>query len=169
MNNDNKKILLFLHDNCHNNSGKTLTEIASFSDNDIEEYHDFIQWIFPTDKCSAYNHSAPIINSEIIDIFQQDSVAKCNFCKSCKRYLKYIGINCNNHVLSIYDNSRIFDIPRHNHLRITRVLDSLNCLGNYHCSRQIFMLLEEIINKHHIDSRDIIVSFQYWENTQKGQ
>lgn len=167
MYNDNEKILLFLRGDYPNDSGKTLADISSFSDSEIELYHDFIQWIFPTDKCSAYNHKAPIINFEIINVFQKDNIAKDNFCKSCKRYLKYIGINCDNHHLSIYDDSRIFNIPSHNYLRITRVLDSLNCMGNHYCSRQVFRLLKEIINKQYTRTKDIIVSFQYWENTQK--
>ncbi len=164
---DNDLVMRFLRDECCNHNHIKLSQILKFSDDEIEKYHDFIQWIFPTKRKSNYNFYAPTIDNNFKFIFQEDVIAKRNYCKTCNLYLNYIGINCTLGSLNYTENKfRIFQLPYHNYLRITRVLDSLQCVGNGICSQKLFKLIEEIIKVNGNISPDVLNSFKYWKNTQ---
>ena len=148
-------------------AGRTIEQILRFDENNIENHHDFIQWIFPTMKRSDYNPNAPLISSNFKHLLSTNTVAKCNFCKTCKLFLNFIGLECDGKLIVIIEKATMFyDRPRHNLLRITRMLDSLNQIGKTSCSNNIFLLLKNIYETH---NKNLKESFEYWEKTQLNE
>ena len=140
-------------------------DILQFTNEQIEYNHDFIQWIFPTIEKSQFHPDSPTIDKRFKERFQKDELAKYNYCKSCQLYLNYIGFHCENGNIQCIKSGRIYELPYHNQLRITRMLNSLNQVGNNPCSANVYQALMKEIRSDSdgIDERTL----EYWRNTQK--
>ncbi len=57
-----------------------------------------------------------------------------------------------------------YELPSHNLLRITRMLNSLNQVGNIECSRKLYKSIMEEAESHPHKISDATKSF--WESTQ---
>ena len=144
-------------------------EIVRFTDDEIERYHDFIQWIFPTSQPSRFNGEAPTIDEHFVSMFHGNQCVLQNYCKSCRRYLHYMDFDCNGDGnIRVYHGDRPFyRLPYHNFLRMTRMLQSLRETGHPQCSANLFAQMIDILHStpnHHIDDTTIA----YWQNTQNG-
>lgn len=144
-------------------------EIVRFTDDEIERYHDFIQWIFPTSQPSRFNGEAPTIDEHFVSMFHGNQCVLQNYCKSCRRYLHYMDFDCNGDGnIRVYHGDRPFyRLPYHNFLRMTRMLQSLRETGHPQCSANLFIQMMDILHRtrnHHVSSTTIA----YWKNTQKG-
>ena len=139
--------------------------ILQFSEEQIEYNHDFIQWIFPTIEKSRFNSDAPTLEENFSERFQKDELAKSNYCKSCQLYLNYIGFRCEQGKIESIKPGRIYELPSHNYLRITRMLNSLNQVGNNTCSANLYQaLMKEVrADSNKIDEHTL----KYWKETQK--
>ena len=93
------------------------SDVIKFTDRDIEENHDFIQWVFPTDEKSTIADNVPILDNEIIMLFQESKIAQSNLKSAKDWYLSFLYRN--GHWKKKYD---------HNHLRITRAIKSIRLL-----------------------------------------
>ena len=115
--------------------GRTIDEIWAWDDEQLEEVHDYIQWLFPTSTRSAYHPNAPVLTEEEIGVFRASSELRGRLRQSFIRFLSFVG-------LAILDHSRVveganFDercgeiwtYENHNWLRVSRVLASLCILG----------------------------------------
>jgi len=127
-------------------------DILDFDENQIEYNHNFIQWIFPTKEKSQVNDKAPQISEKFEKLFLNNETVQENFCKSCKMFLNFIGFDCScnkgdNVITNIKNKKKYYDLPSHNFLRITRVLNSLRQIGNGSCSKKLFAELEKIRNE----------------------
>ena len=87
------------------------------SDQDIENQHDFIQWLFPLNALSGANRRAPMLSAEDVAEIQASGLAQIALAAATDRmahfYLRH------GHWLVDHD---------HNHLRITRIIKSLRLL-----------------------------------------
>ena len=116
-------------DNC----GRTLNEILAWNDTELEETHDFIQFVFPLKDPSRFNPDAPLLDSETIQEFRSNQTIKDNVCKSLVRIRKFYDISnpCNPHP--------VWMTPlNHNYMRLTRILKSL-CLLGFEADAQILL------------------------------
>lgn len=115
--------------------GRSLTDIWSWQDDDLEAIHDFIQWLFPLPEASQFNPDAPLLTGEDIAAFKSDPILQTNLMKSFERILGFLGFSLaadGKVVESDCFQARIADVwaqPNHNWLRITRILRSLRLLG----------------------------------------
>jgi hypothetical protein len=167
MHNSDKLVIDFFCGVSKDSAGRTIEHILNFDEFDIENYHDFIQWIFPTAEKSLYNSNAPIISDNFKNILSVNPVAVCNFCKTCRLFIGFIGFDCEGNTIKIKENSTMFyDRPQHNLLRITRVLNSLNQLGKTSCSKKLFSALENIYTKY--PNKISNTSFTFWKQTQQS-
>ena len=67
----------FLEGTYPDHKGRYLSDIWSYSDNEIERTHDFIQWIFPLDEPSNAVWDAPVlIDQEIDEILDSSKVRR---------------------------------------------------------------------------------------------
>lgn len=66
-----------------------LSAVAQFSDDEMERYHDFIQWIFPTIRRSDYHPLSLVISPQFADKLFSDACALRGYCKGCKHHSTY--------------------------------------------------------------------------------
>ena len=130
--------------------GRTIQEIWSFSDIQIEGNHDFIQLIFPLNKKSQnVFHGYYLDNEDLINELKESHQVRENIIKSSSWFLSFLKRN--EHWKSKYD---------HNQLRITRVIECLRLLvgddeaDNFYQS-VVGLSLDSNINK---------TTLEFWKN-----
>jgi hypothetical protein len=147
-----------------NSSGYTLEQVLGWPDEDWEEQHDFIQWLFPTDGPSLYNPDAPVLDAATIARFRADPLLRNRLRRSFDRWLAFSGITRTDDGLALDNpNPRVWGRQNHNWLRITRVLRSLNLLGLPDEAQAFFALLNTIQAK--IDP----TTWRYWERAARPE
>ena len=98
-------------------AGRTVFEVVAMSDRDIEQSHDFIQWLFPLAEPSGANRRAPVLTTEDVAEVQASGLAQIALAAATDRMAHFYQRN--GHWLVDHD---------HNHLRITRIIKSLRLL-----------------------------------------
>ena len=157
-------LIRFFRNERPDNRGRYHKDLLQYDADFIERKHDFIQWIFPTMEKSGFSPDAPTIDEDFKERFQKDEWAKSNYCASCRLYLNYIGFHCERGEIRCVQSGRIYELPFHNYLRITRMLNSLNQVGNNSCSANVY---QEIRKEIKLDSNKIDENtLEHWRNTQ---
>ncbi len=107
----------FLSGTGRDGRGRLAADVLGFSDERLEEVHDYIQWLFPLPTRSGAQPGAPVLTRAEIDAIRADRSAQETLKKATERMLRF------------YRETRwwltTFD---HNHLRITRIIHSLRLL-----------------------------------------
>ena len=130
--------------------GRKLEMIWSFTDEQIESIHDFVQIIFPLDKPSESTfHGYYLSSQEIINKIKGNQTAKENILKSSKWYFSFLKRN-------IWLWNRKYD---HNQLRITRVIECLRLLVSEEEADKFYENVLMIIED---DNRINEVSLNFW-------
>lgn len=147
-----------------NSSGYTLEQVLGWDDEDWEEGHDFVQWLFATDEPSMFNPDAPVLDTITIARFRADPLLRHRLRRAFDRWLSFCGITRTDDGLA-FDNPNpdVWNRPNHNWLRITRVLRSLNLLGLTDEAQAFFALLTTI--RVRIDP----TTWQYWERAARTE
>jgi hypothetical protein len=121
-------------------AGRTREEILGWTDRDLEVTHDFIQWLFPTRQRSGINPSAPLVTEETVRVFGSRPELRVRLRESLDRMLTFYGLRrCESpggEVEVTIDPVRYparsaewLRVHDHNHLRLTRIMQSLAALG----------------------------------------
>ena len=121
----------FLLNKALNDEGLSLSDMWVFSYRELEDRHDYIQWMFPTTEKSAFNPDAPIV--EDIAVFENHpdkERIRSNIKKSFILMLGFYGLEMNGVVISkgvTWETRKKVWLHKrnHNHLRITRILKCL--------------------------------------------
>ena len=101
-------------------SGHRRADLLTLTDADFERHHGFIQWAFPTPEKSYNNFSAPLLDLGTAIWLAEDDGSIDFLERMTVRFLQFLRDN--NHWRSSYN---------HNHLRITRVMNSLRILHSW--------------------------------------
>ncbi len=119
--------------------GRTLERILAWPDEELEAVHDYIQWMFPTVAPSAVNPAAPLVSGATITAFRSRPELRDALLRSLDRMLSFYGLRRSDdsgNVRIEMDEARFDDRARvwlhpghHNHLRLTRIMQSLAALG----------------------------------------
>jgi hypothetical protein len=148
--------------------GRRLAAILAWDDDDLEQVHDFIQWLFPLPEASRFNPDAPLLSAADVAAFRADAHLRANLEKSFARILTFLGLACaaaGKVVAGPNLAARARDVwafPNHNWLRITRILRSLTLLGLEDRARAFFERLEDFYARHKYPiGAD---TFAYWKN-----
>ena len=108
----------FLKNNESDFKGRSLSDMWSYNDEEIEKYHDFIQLIFTLNKQSrSVFHGYYLDKKDQIETIKNDEDIKKNILKSSYWFLGFLERT--NHWKSGYN---------HNQLRITRIIECLKLL-----------------------------------------
>lgn len=119
--------------------GRTLEAILAWPDARLESVHDYIQWVFPTRARSGVNPSAPLVTDATIPAFTSPELQD-RLRRALNRMLEFYGLTSATSAAGLVeitiDPSRFADRSRnwlrpgnHNHLRLTRIMESLQTLG----------------------------------------
>ena len=119
--------------------GRSLAAILAWPDDRLESVHDYIQWVFPTRARSGVNPSAPLVTGETISAFTSPDL-RDRLRRALNRMLRFYGLTSGTgaagRVEITIDPLRFADCSRnwlhpgnHNHLRLTRIIESLHTLG----------------------------------------
>lgn len=129
--------------------GRTIAEIWSMDRRELEQTHDYIQWLFPAWIPSLFSPEAPVLDEETRAAFLEDPELRLRLLESLDVMLDFYGL--------VRDADEIrsasgFDgratcwltAGNHNHLRITRMLGALWTLGCEAESTRLHHCLESI-------------------------
>jgi hypothetical protein len=163
------RLLDFYRGTGSDNRGRTLAEIWAYSDEQLEDVHDFIQWLFPLRMPSRFNADAPLLTPIDIAAFRAEPALRENLRRSLDLFLGFLGLRWEaGHVARAddFDRRHVFDYPDHNWLRITRVLTSTRLLGLEEESRAFFEFLKALRE----EERTGITAetFGYWERAARA-
>lgn len=147
--------------------GRTLNEILSWPDAELEAVHDFIQWLFPLPERSGANPYAPVLDAMTMDAFRRSQDLQERLRQSFLLMLRFYGLEFREGaVLLAADfaarSASWLSPGNHNHLRLTRILRSLRLLGLSSESTALFAALTQIYNSH--PGRISPRTYQFWRN-----
>lgn len=130
--------------------GRTIENILALPDDALESIHDYIQWLFPLPTRSMAQPSSPILTADDIAAIHGDGRAVVNLRRAAERMRLFYERT--DHWLSPHD---------HNHLRITRILQSLRLLAGEDEARAFH---HAIMARHHAAGAPVNrQSLGYWE------
>lgn len=114
----NSIIIAFLNGQCPDHCGRSIDDILQMNYREIENTHDFIQWIFPTSEKSGSLSAAPILNKKDIQTIRE------------RRKIKNNMRRCATWFLSFLEQSDVWKRSyNHYQLRISRVIKCLKLAG----------------------------------------
>jgi hypothetical protein len=97
--------------------------------------HDYIQWVFPARQPSGVNPFAPLVAGATVAAFAADPSLRTRLREALDRMLRFYGLRRSAGRIEI-DPARFPDRARtwlhagnHNHLRLTRMMESVATLG----------------------------------------
>lgn len=181
-------ILEFYRENEPNQEGLYLQDIMQFTDEQLEDNHCYIQWLFPLKEVSSCVAGSPILTDEDIDGFNPVPFTDMDGFKECYK-LRMKVLESFNKMMHFYglryelltdkiseirslnvtidpntfdEKSKKWITPKnHNFLRITRILTSLNLLGDDSSAKMFYKCLCEIYEDH----KGIIgpLTKQFWD------
>ena len=142
-------IVFFLEGSFPDYCDRYLSNIWKYSDKQIEEVHDYIQWIFPLDTLSkAVPHSPALINEEIIEI-RSSELAQENLLKSKEWFLDFLS-----------RSDRWVAKKNHNHKRISRMIRSLRLLHSDDAADECAREIIKLASQKGMQSRNVI---EFWK------
>ena len=131
--------------------GRTLQDIWSFSDSEIERKHDFIQIVFPLNKPSqAVFHGYYLDNQDLVSQIKGNKEVTINILRSSRWFFSFLERN-------MHWNAKL----DHNQLRITRVIECLRLLVSDEEADNFYNnVLELIKDNNQVNKRTL----DFWKN-----
>jgi hypothetical protein len=153
------------------NRGRTIVELHNQSLSELEQVHDYIQWLFPLPERSAFNMAAPVLTDTDIRTFRLSLSLRQSLLASFSVMLRFYGFT----ILEGRDGPHVICGPEfasraqlwlsegnHNFLRITRILRSLALLGEEPYAQAFLACLEDVFLRSSATIGDR--TLQYWRN-----
>jgi len=151
-------IISFYRGERPDSSGRYVEDIWVFSYEQLETVHDFIQWLFPLPVRSAYNPDAPLLTQKTISAFLGNESLRGKLIRSLELMLVFYGFelvrDAHGSLLILRSaefakRSRQWLSPNnHNHLRLSRIMESARLLGLEQYSRGLIVILEGIAHEY---------------------
>ena len=142
----------FLQGTGQDSHGRYHSDILKFSDEELEDVHDYIQWLFPLREESKAVPGSPFLeNEEIIQILRNDEEVQENIVTALARMHSYYQ-----------DNDFWLKQNDHNHLRITRILKSVSLLNSQENAREFYdFIMRRVENAHPVT----LESLEFWRKS----
>ncbi len=130
-----KSLINFYAKNMPNIYGFNFEDILKFDYKQLEEKHNYIQYLFPTFTRSKWNILAPTLDEETAAFFKKNAIICTNVKLAFLKMLSFYGFSyekCDNfYKCVISDKNRInawTTLNNHNFKRITRILTFLKIM-----------------------------------------
>jgi len=155
-----------------NKNNVTIDEVWGFSDKDLENTHNYIQWLFPIVEPDYWNRDTPKLSEDDILQFKENKPLKTKVIKSLIILSRFWGFNWGwdtdgklklKKGYSYEEKSKNWQTHmNHNFLRMTRVIHCLNDLGLYDIAEAFYNGIMQIAleNPEKINATSIV----YWRN-----
>lgn len=153
--------------------GRYIDDIHKWDDEQLEATHDYIQWLFPTDKESDFNGLAPDFPQDLQRRFRADDTIAMNLRRSFDVYCKFLGLRyvsgravCERMPEFFVKSANWLEVrvaPNHNWLRISRVLHCLRLMEETERRVAFYDALESIYAEGYIQSR-FADTVQFWQH-----
>jgi hypothetical protein len=147
------RLVTFYRGEGRDHRGRLLSHIHQYAFDDLERYHDYIQWLFPLPEPSGANPSAPLLSARDVAAFQSDHALRTTLLQSFRLMLQFYGLDVAGADDSVEvvrganfdERSVVWLTPgNHNFLRISRILRSLSLLGLNGHAAAFLKCLEDI-------------------------
>ena len=149
--------------------GRALPEVMRFSLDELEDNHDYIQWLFPLDVPSGVQPLAPLVDDNCRQAFRRSPQLRDALRRALRRMLEFYGLR----IVERADPAVIERGPswstrspnwlnpgNHNYLRVTRIMTSLNLLGE----KELAIALQSCLELIYDESPSLIgrTTIEYW-------
>jgi hypothetical protein len=151
--------------------GRSLRQLQGQNPTELEEGHDYIQWLFPLPEPSSASEHAPVLSEADIEGFLHSTELQEALLDSLRAMLRFYGFTLLDTaatptigISAIFpDRARVWLRPHnHNFLRLTRILRSLSLLGQRSQARALFVCLEAIHTEHRQAIGDEALAYWRW-------
>lgn len=146
--------------------GRTFEQILEFSDERLEECHNYIQWLFPLAERSNFNQNAPVLGEIEIQNMRNNNRVIENMKRAFNRMLRFYGLRYvenENRIERADDWGARSPVwltrGNHNFLRITRILTCLRSMGLEQEMRAFYAQLHIIAQE---ENSPVGNSLNYW-------
>lgn len=154
----NQNLIDFYEEIVPDDHGRYLSDIRNYSNQLLEDCHDWVQWLFPNREPSPYNPTAPLLDDETVEVFKSRNDLKLQVELSLNRVIEFYQLDVT-HPWWVTKNN-------HNFLRISRILNTLREFGMLTEACNFFDQLTEVYS----NNREVIgeVTFDFWEKAFTG-
>lgn len=134
-------------------AGRRIEEVWAFGRAALETRHDFIQWLFPLREASRYNPDAPLLTEADEAAFRSDPTLQAHLLRSLDVMLAFYGFRRDGETIAPLSPDALARAPwlapgDHNHLRLSRIVQSLALLGQEALARALKAQLVAIAAAH---------------------
>lgn len=146
----NTQLIKFYTENGKDHAGRVFGDLIQFNNKELEDCHDYIQWLFPTETRSQFNLDTPTLDQETAVALFDNEVFHVRFQESIKVMLAFWGFKCSNSLSGLFlpkhsiQNWMLLD--DHNLLRMTRFMESCRLLGYQQVATKLFEVLLALAN-----------------------
>lgn len=146
-------IISFYGEKSSDQNGRFLNDILALDDKTLEEDHFYIQWLFPNKEPSHINLDAPLLTDEVITEFKSHPELIANVKRSLNRISSFLKMDDEHPWWAVKND--------HNHLRITRILHSLNA---FEMDKECMDFFNKLVHIYTINLDIPMLSMDYWNN-----
>ena len=158
---DKEYILDFLSGDSEDHQSRIYSEMLEWSDIQLEECHDQIQWIFPLHEPSRKATTYPVLNEETVEAGRKNPKIIKNLRAAKDRFENFYGIGQ-------YENfakqDRWCRDGNHNLLRITRIIRSLRLFDLEIEAQEFYDYAVEVANRCSINQNTLNYWNKAWED-----
>jgi hypothetical protein len=127
-------ILEFYRGTGRDGAGRSIEEVWAFGRGALETRHDYIQWLFPLREASRYNPAAPLLTDKDEAAFRDEPELRARLLRSLDVLLGFYGLARQGDAIVPVSADALARAPwlapgDHNHLRLSRIVQSLALLG----------------------------------------
>lgn len=81
-------IVLFYEGSGRDGAGRSLSDVLAFDLDELEQVHDYIQWLFPLFERSAANPNAPVLDQDSVTTLRRHQDLRRNIRKAFELMLR---------------------------------------------------------------------------------
>lgn len=145
-------------------------DVMTFNDEELEKNHRFIQFLFPTDKPSAFNHNAPILDGSTVLALRKKKAVCDGIDTGLAKLLQFYGLQTREGTICALSEQegRIGEWLRpgsHHCLRMTRILRSLSLFGKDEQATALLGFLTSAVARLPAPAcQEMARSLKHWKN-----